>query len=105
MATRKSCTASLSGALCRASSSFGTRCIQCVKPRCAGGVPGTGAAVAMSTSWNRPAPRWDAAPTERNPLAYPCVLGEYRGAVENLGRTRPDAYGDELERPYPLPVT
>src|SRR4029077_17714238 len=32
---------------------------------------------------DRPAPRWEAAPTERNPLAYPSVMAESSGAVEN----------------------
>src|ERR1700740_2609697 len=50
VATRKSWTASVSGAVCRASNSFGTRCIQYVKPRCSGGFPGRGEAVAMYSS-------------------------------------------------------
>src|SRR5216684_3008886 len=50
MATRKSCTASLSGELRRLSSSRRTRLIQWVRPRCSAGATGRAVTVAMRAS-------------------------------------------------------
>src|SRR4029077_1760316 len=46
-------------------------------------VPGNGGSGGHVCLLNRPAPPWEAAPTERNLQAYPCVLAESSGAVEN----------------------
>src|SRR5713101_9642633 len=84
MATRKSCTASLSGELRKVVSSFKTRSIQWVRPRCSAGATGRAVTVAMRASEDVRYRQRVRPQSNVTPSLSPGVVGVQPGAVENL---------------------